>query len=127
MNSCLLGFSMYHTSRWFWRSGIIIITSGSSDSSEKWSSSLSHLLPYLVSFHCQTSVFSSSSSVFIIKCDRACENQPCECRKFANFFPCLLYHNLQSIYTNEIKPLSLLQNLMGFLLEFTERAYHIQN
>ena len=36
------------------------------------------------------------------------------------FLACLLYHNLITIYTTTIKSLSLLQNLMGFLLQLTE-------
>ena len=42
-------------------------------------------------------------------------------------FPSLLYHNLQTVYTNAIKSLSLLQNLMGYLLRFTVMGYHIQS
>ena len=56
----------------------------------------------------------------------AYKNQPCKRRK-SQIFQFLLNHNLQTICTNIIKPLSLLQNLMGFLLKFTEMAYHIQN
>ena len=37
------------------------------------------------------------------------------------------YHNLRTIYTNKLKSLLLLQNLMGFLLKFTEVEYHIQS
>ena len=37
----------------------------------------------------------------------------------------LQYHNLQTNCTNTIKPLSLLQNLMGFLLKLTEMEYYI--
>ena len=58
-------------------------------------------------------------------CDWACENQPCKRKKIANFSS-LQYHNLRNNCTNIIKPLSLLQNLMGFLLKFTEMEYHIQ-
>ena len=47
-------------------------------------------------------------------CDQACENQPCE-HKNLWFFPSLLYHNLRTVCTNT-NSLSLLQNLMGFLL-----------
>ena len=36
------------------------------------------------------------------------------------FLVCLLYHNLITIYTTAIKSLSLMQNLMGFLLQLTE-------
>ena len=43
------------------------------------------------------------------------------------FFPSLLYHNLQTLCTNKIQSLSLLQNLMGFLLKVTEMACHIPN
>ena len=42
-------------------------------------------------------------------------------------FLSLLYHNLRIIYTNRAKSLSLLQNLMGFLLKLTETGYRIQN
>ena len=63
--------------------------------------------------------------IFVI-CDRACENKPRE-HKNRRFFPSLLYPNLQTIDTNKIKSLSLLQNLMGFLLKVMEMAYYIQN
>ena len=43
------------------------------------------------------------------------------------FFPSLLYHNVRTICTNNLKSLSLLLNLMGFLLKFTEMKCHIQN
>ena len=46
--------------------------------------------------------------------------------KKSPIFLYLLYHNLQTIYTNAPKSLSLLQNLMGFLLKFTEIDYQIQ-
>ena len=36
------------------------------------------------------------------------------------FLACLLYHNLITIYTITTKSLSLLQNLMGFLLQLME-------
>ena len=52
-------------------------------------------------------------------CDRACENRPCE-HKNGQFLACLLYHNLINIYTTATKSSSLLENLMGFLLQFTE-------
>ena len=42
-------------------------------------------------------------------------------------FSSLHYHNLWTICTNKIKFLPLLQNLMGFLLNFTEMGYHIQS
>ena len=64
---------------------------------------------------------------YIHICDWACENQPCERKKNHQFFPSLLYHNLRTVYTNAIKSLSLLQNLMGYLLKFTEMGYHIQS
>ena len=59
-------------------------------------------------------------------CDWACKNQPCEHKK-SPFFLSLHYHNLQAIYTNTIKPLLLLQNLMGYLLKFKEMEYHIHS
>ena len=37
----------------------------------------------------------------------------------------LLYHNVLTIYTNATIYLSMLQNLMGFLLQFTEMGYYI--
>ena len=40
--------------------------------------------------------------------------------KNANFLS-LLYHNLLATYINEPKSLPLLQKLMGFLLQFTNR------
>ena len=46
-------------------------------------------------------------------------------QKIAMFF--LLYHHLLTIYINATKSLPLLQNLMGFLLQFTETEYCIQN
>ena len=58
--------------------------------------------------------------------DKACNNQPYECKELPISLS-LLYHNLQTTGTNKIKSLSLLQNLMGFLQEFTEMAYHIQS
>ena len=49
------------------------------------------------------------------------QNKPmCEYKKLP-IFPFLLYHNLQNIYTNKTKSLSLLQNLIAFLLKFTKR------
>ena len=45
----------------------------------------------------------------MINCDRACENQPYKCKKLP-IFSFLLYHNLRTIYSNEIKSPSLLQN-----------------
>ena len=41
-------------------------------------------------------------------------------KKDHRFLTCLLYHNLKTIYTTTTKSLSLLQNLMGFLLQLTE-------
>ena len=46
-------------------------------------------------------------------CDRACDNQPCEHKMLR-----LLYHNLLTIDINTTKSFPLLQNLMGFLLQF---------
>ena len=40
--------------------------------------------------------------------------------KNRQFLACLLYHNLKTIYTTATKSSSLLQNLMGFLLQLTE-------
>ena len=40
--------------------------------------------------------------------------------KNRRFLVCLLYHNFISIYTTATKSSSLLQNLMGFLLQLTE-------
>ena len=40
--------------------------------------------------------------------------------KNRRFLACLLNHNLITIYTTAIKSSSLLQNLMGFLLQLTE-------
>ena len=40
--------------------------------------------------------------------------------KNCQFLACLLYHNLITIYTTATKSSSLLQNLMGFLLQLTE-------
>ena len=59
-------------------------------------------------------------------CDWPCKNQQCECIIIVDF-PTLLYHNLQTIYTNTTKCLPLLQNLMGFLLQFTQVEYHIHS
>ena len=55
----------------------------------------------------------------MINCDRACKNQPRKHKK-SPIFSSLLYHNLRSIYSNRIKSLSLLQNIMGLLEKFTE-------
>ena len=52
-------------------------------------------------------------------CDRACKNRPCECKK-SPILACLLYHNFITVYTTATKSLSLLQNLMGFLLQLME-------
>ena len=56
---------------------------------------------------------------FTSDCDWACKNRPCEHKKLL-ILPCLLYHNLITVYTTAAKPSSLLQNLMGFLLQLTE-------
>ena len=40
--------------------------------------------------------------------------------KNRRFLACLLYHNFITIYTTATKSSSLLQNLMGFLLQLTE-------
>ena len=44
-------------------------------------------------------------------------------QKFADFSS-LHYHNLVTIYTSTTKCLLAMQNLMGFLLQFTEIEYH---
>ena len=46
--------------------------------------------------------------------------------KIANFLS-LLNHNLITIYTTPTKSSSLLQNLMGFLLQLMEMRQYIQN
>ena len=58
-------------------------------------------------------------------CDQACKSQPCEHKKLPTFrlFSYITYELLILMYN--IKSLSLLQNLMGFLLKFTEIEYHI--
>ena len=43
------------------------------------------------------------------------------------FLLSLLYHNLTTIYTTIAKSSSLLQNLMGFLLQLTKMRYFILN
>ena len=48
-----------------------------------------------------------------------CESRPCEYKKS----PCLLHYNLIAIYNNTTK-FSPLQNLMGFLLQFTANEYY---
>ena len=40
--------------------------------------------------------------------------------KNCQFLACFLYHNLITIYTTTTKSSSLLQNLMGFLLQIME-------
>ena len=47
-------------------------------------------------------------------------------KNIANFSS-LLYHNLMTIHTNITKCLLLMQNLMGFLLQFTEMGYQDHN
>ena len=47
--------------------------------------------------------------------------------KTSPIFAFLLYHNLITVYSTTTKPSSLLQNLMGFLLQFTEMGYFILN
>ena len=60
-----------------------------------------------------------SFTQYYVICDRACEYRPSEHKKH-QFLVCLLYHNLITIYTTATKSSSLLQNLMGFLLQLTE-------
>ena len=55
---------------------------------------------------------------------KACKNWPSECKMISSFF---LYHILIIIYTTTTKFSSLLWNLMGFLLHFTETGYYILN
>ena len=52
-------------------------------------------------------------------CDWACKNRPSECKNH-RFLACLLYYTLITTYTTATKSLSLLQNLMGFLLQLME-------
>ena len=59
-------------------------------------------------------------------CDRACENQPPEHKK-CRFLARLLYYNLITIYTTATKSSTLLKNLMGFLLQLTEKGQCIWN
>ena len=47
--------------------------------------------------------------------------------KNRQFLACLLYHNLITIYTTATTSSSLLQNLMGFLLQLMEMEQFIQN
>ena len=47
-------------------------------------------------------------------------------KKVADFL-CLLFYDLITIYANTTKCLSLLQNLMCYLLQVTEMEYYIQN
>ena len=61
-------------------------------------------------------------SLFSI-CDRACKNRPSEYKKLPIFVVCFLI----TIYTTTTKSLSLVQNLMGFLLQLTEIEYCILN
>ena len=58
-------------------------------------------------------------------CDLACKNRLSEHNKLLIFLS-LLYHNL-TIYATETKFLSLLQNLIGILLQLTEMRYYILN
>ena len=60
-------------------------------------------------------------------CDWACKNRPSEHKKFTNFFSFLLYHNLITIYTTTTKSSSLLQNIIGYLLQLTELGYYLLN
>ena len=65
-------------------------------------------------FHSQPQIY-FHTIVFpyhIVVCDRACNNQPCECKNHPFFS--LLYHNLLTFNTNTTNSLPLQQNLMGF-------------
>ena len=48
-------------------------------------------------------------------------------QKKCQFSLLLLYHNLMTIYITTSKPSSLLQNLMGFLLQLTQSGFYILN
>ena len=58
--------------------------------------------------------------------DQTCNNRPSECKKLLIFLD-LFYHNSKTIYINTTKSSSLLQNLVGFLLQLTEMRYYIWN
>ena len=53
-------------------------------------------------------------------CDQACKNQPCECKKSPIFCLCFTITYKLFIYTDSIKSLSLVLNLMDFPLKFTK-------
>ena len=76
---------------------------------------------------------SLSTDKFVYICDQACENQPSEHEEITDFSS-LLYHNLRNnylYYHNEIfittAEFSLLQNLIGFLLQLAKMGYYILN
>ena len=58
--------------------------------------------------------------------DQACENQSHGFEKLPILLS-FLYHNLIIIDTNERKSFLLMQMLMGFLLQFTEKVYYNRN
>ena len=60
-----------------------------------------------------------------MKCDQACKNQPCKHKKLPLLCVCSIIINLLCIPTTKSFPL--LQNLMGFLLQFTEMEYYTRN
>ena len=55
----------------------------------------------------------------------ACKNWPSECKNHCFLY--LLHYNLITIYNNIAKSFPLLQNLMDFLLQFTEIEYYTWN
>ena len=55
-----------------------------------------------------------------------CKNQPCECKKIADLSS-FLCHNLITIYTNGTEGFLLMQNLMSFLLQYTDTEYYNHN
>ena len=63
-----------------------------------------------VKFVCNALIGSFQAAII---CDQACNNRPPECKRI--------------IYTITAKSLSLLRNLMGFLLKLTEMGYYTLN
>ena len=63
-----------------------------------------------------------AASSYSIICDWACESQPCEHKEISDSFVFALYKLFILMHQN----LLLLQNLLGFLLRFTEMEYLIQ-
>ena len=71
-------------------------------------------------------IIRTHTHTYTIICNWACKNQPTECKK-SPILSFLLYHNFITIYTTTTKSSSLLQNLMGFLLQLTELGYYVLN